>query len=368
MASVRTAVVCLISLLSAGTAFLCRGMDFRSDRLEKMAEHIDVAWPGRDTVLTVGRGGRDIVIRITDGCVEHIGFNLFGRQRPQGIDQRVADFVERYWLSLTLPMKRLRTVRQEMAEERFVFKTGGLESVGAIQRNPSLPFSCEATENLVTITWGDDRRPVCRITFPVNHELILGRGMLENDRRLPGEINAAKIEGNAYANVELTPLSPDSLWTAGAGSYLDCSLKSERYYKADAEGSAPRPVFDAARSMESVTNLFTGCDIEQADNIRLSIRHIVFGLKEQQIETTVRKFVAYAMQNGCQPYVGIVSDGTGNSSEADILVIMHNSRLGYNHVLRASVPLSCIESGNGTVRARLNAFVPSSNIKNLFKN
>ena len=115
-------------------------------------------------------------------------------------------------------------------------------------------------------------------------------------------------------------------------------------------------------------NLFTGYDIEKAENIRLSINHKIFGFKEQSIETTIPKFIAYSIQNDCVPYVGIVSIDKDNIGEADVLVIMHNGQLGYNHILRVSLPLESISSGKGIAIARLNAFIPSSNIKNLFKN
>lgn len=361
-----------ISLIYGGIENMCNGMDFRSDQLDEISKHVSVEWPHCDSTFTVIYGKHYITVRTSDECVEHIGFRIFPQQQRLGINPFIADFVERYWLSLTLPLKRQKSVRQQMLEDRFVFQTGSVESVGVIQQDTTMLFSCHVTPDLVTLIWGSKEKPVCCITFPVDHELIMGRGMIENDRRLPQEINNVRIKQKRVRCVDYTSSlyadSLSSLWVANVGSYLDCTLKSERYYTLDPDSLSFEPVFDGGRLRESIVNLFTDYDIEKARNIGLSICFKTFGLKEQSIETTIPKFVAYCMQNGCVPYVGIVSIDNDSSGSADVLVIMHNQQLGYNHVLRVSVPLECILNGNGASSARLNAFVPSSNIKNLFKN
>ncbi len=362
-----------IFLIIGGIENTCDGRTFRSDGLEEISRHIAIEWPSGDTTVTAGHGKRDITVRVADGCVEHIGFSIFPQQlRSSIINPQIADFVERYWLSLTLPLDRPKSVIQQLIEDRFTFHRGGVESIGVIQQDTTIMFSCQVDPDLVTMIWGEKSQPVCHITFPVDHELILGRRMLENDRRLPGEINSVRIQDCPTRDRSATSSSLyadtlTSLLVERAGSYLDCALKSERYYTRGADSTALQSVFDSNLYQESLINLFTDYDIEKARDIRLNIRHQIFGLKEQLIETTVQQFVAYSMLNGCMPFVGTVSIDE-NTGEADVLVIMHNAQLGYNHVLRVSVPLESISTGNGTATARLNAFVPTSNIKNLFKN
>lgn len=362
-----------ISLIFGGIGNMCNAMDFRSDQLDEIAHHISVDWPSCDSAFTVRHGSRDVAVRVSGGCVEHIGFRIFPEQLRSGmINPLIADFVERYWLSLTLPLDRQKSVRQQLKEDRFVFQTGSVESVAVIQQDTTMEMSCQLTPELVTLTWGRQGKTVCCITFPVDHELILGRRMLENDRRLPQEINGVRIKERpkraAATALSLHADSLSGLLVDRAGCYLDSSLKSERYYTRSADGVSLEPVFDSDMLEESILNLFTDSDIEEAGNVRLSICHKIFGLKEQTVETSIRNFVAYSMQNGCKPFVGIVSVDGDNARLADVLVIMHNEQLGYNHVLRVSLPLECISDGSGTSSARLNAFVPSSNIKNLFKN
>lgn len=338
-----------ISLLYGGIGAVCaHNPQFRSDQLGEMSKHVDLRLDSveGDTLLLTNRGNLEVAARVADGCVEHIGYRLFPEeQRGAIMHPLVADFVERYWLWLTLPVERQKSVAQQMKEDNFRFLAGNVESVGKIQQDSTLLINCYATDKEMTVAWGDENNPKCCISFPINHELILGRKMLENDRRLPMEI--------ATVDVEKAPA-----YMIDAGRYLDENLSSERYFNGD------EPIFDPEKPMESITNLFTGYDIAQADSIALNIRHKTFGLNEQAISSTVRRFVAYAMQNGCRPYAGIVAI---DNNMADVLVIFNNQAVGYNHVLRVSLPIDCIANGRGTATARLNAFVPSSNIKNLFK-
>lgn len=369
----RTALVFSISLILGGIENLCDAVDFRSDRLEEISKCVSAELPECDSTFTVRYGERDVTIRTSGAYVEHIGYRIFSPTlRGRAINPLIADFIEQYWLSLTLPLERQKSVEQQLTEDRFVFETGSIRSIDAIQKDSAISFSCESTPTQFTAMWGDPQSPLCRISFPIDHELILGRKMLENDRRLAREINetiltATPVPGSAAAD----PFQPDSmppLRVEHNGSYLDCELKSERYYATGTDGLSSVPVFDTSHCVESIMNLFTGYDIPRARDIALSISHKTFGFKTQPIETTVQKFVAYSMQGGCMPYVGILSVDSEGTGLADILVIMHNRHAGYNHVLRVSLPLDCIATGRGTASARLNAFVPSSNIKNLFKN
>ena len=125
-------------------------------------------------MLAFSYGKHDVIARVADGYVEHIGFRIFPEQMRAGaINPLIADFVERYWLSLTLPMERQKSVAQQMKEDRFTFHAGDVGSIGILQQNPAMDVACSVTDNSVALIWGDMAQPVCHITFPVNHELIL---------------------------------------------------------------------------------------------------------------------------------------------------------------------------------------------------
>lgn len=369
----KFALVFSISLIFGGIENLCLSMGFRSDKLEEISKYISVDKLHDDSVYTVSYENHDVNIRISNGRVEHIGYRIFPNQiRTELVIPAVADFIERYWLSLTLPITREKSPDQQMVEDRFVFQTGSLKSINLLQQDSTLAFSCKFDPSQVNLLWEKNEKPICSITFPVNHELILGRRMLENDRRLPDEIESMRIKEPSTKIVNRNPtLSLDSithLWKESPKYYIDNNLVNQRYYTKGEDGTSFEPVFDSNLYVESITNMFTGYDIAKTRDIPLSIRHQTFGLTEQPIETNIHQFVMFALQTGCIPYVGILSIDKDNSGVADILVIMHNEQVGYNHILRASVPLQSISEGIGTATARLNAYVPCSNIKNLFKN
>ena len=362
--TVKTIVLSIL-LLCGGIESDCFGLTFRSDKIEALAKAAAVDLSGRDSSFSTTWNGREITVRIADGEVEHIGYRLFPNGlRGVAVNEGIADFVERYWMELSMPADRQKTVSQQMLEDKFAFVAGGLDLIDRIQKNHDCDFSCNVSETLVLMAWGDKFHPFCKIQFPVNHELILGRTMRENDRRLPAEILRTSTD-QRHGFVDSPHFMSDtdtlsSIYICKSGIYLDCELRSDRYFKNEQN----IPVFDPEFPAESVSNLFTDYDIEASKNIALAISQQIYGLNEQRIDTTIGQFVAYCMQNGCTPYVGIIDlDCNGR---ADLLVIMRNWEIGYNHVLRVALPVESISTGCGKATARLNAFVPSSNVKNLF--
>ena len=363
----------LVMILCAGGGVGCYAVEYRMDMLEAITKEIGVQVFDNDSIYHIKYGARGVLARVRAGVVEHIGYEIFSADiRKSQIDGSVADFVERYWLSLTLPIKRQRTVSQQLKEDRFVFVKGSVESIDDIQRRQATDFSCNATEKSVDMIWSSGDETLCHISFPVNHELILGRKMLENDRRLPAEIMATRVEyssTDALMRSSLTEMRDSivSMWVSKGGSYYLEELTADRYYTNLSSGPI-KPVFSASFPRESLINLFSGLDVSKADKIGLRINHVMFGFSKQLIETTVPQFVAYCMSNGCKPYVGIVSLDCDGKGTADVLVIMRNWRIGYNHVLRLKIPVESISTGTGIAEARLNAFVPTANVENLYKN
>lgn len=360
-----------ILLLSGGIESVCYGLFYSSDKIESIAKALSVNIPDSSGTYTISKNGRDINIRVAEGEVKHIGYRLFPEDfRGLAVNPVIADFVERYWLEQSLSINNEKSALQQMREDRFQFYNGSLASVDRIQKDLGQGFSCNLSNNIVFMEWGDMSRPVCKICFPVNHELILGRKMKENDSRLPGELKRTRIDvrpvnpgdGDDMASLD----SLTSVYIGKSGSYLDCELRSDRFFMSNSDSSEMLPVFNPDFPVESLSNLFTDYDIDGAENIALSIRHKTYGFNEQLIETSVPQFVAYSLQSGCQPYVGIIDLGTKVAGMADMLVIMRNWEVGYNHVLRVSVPIDCIAKKMGKATARLNAFVPTGNLKNLF--
>lgn len=356
--------------------WLCSGStghaeEYRSDILCEIAQAIglkpDIAQG--DSLYVIKYSNKDVAYRIENDEVSHIGYRIFTDSLHRHIPRLTRDFVERYWLELTLPLERLKTVETQMAEDGFRFIQGSLSSIDIIQSRQDPALSANITPHKVSMQWGETEAPICAIEFPVNYELILGQKMIERDRRLPSDI--ARWKDVVATQCTIDELQPSDsiagLFIKHQGTYLTEHLTADRYFTIESEEGNARPVFTPEYQCESLTNLFSGIDIPEAKDISLHLRHQIFGLKEQIIDTNVHQWVGYCLAQGCRPYIGTISIGMAGENLADMLIIMHNEGAGYNHVLRLTIPLDCLSSRQGQADGRLNAFVPSSNIKNLFK-
>lgn len=371
LSTIKASLVPLLMLLCLSSGHAGNVAEYRSDILCEISKAIGLTpeWGRSDTTRIIKYKNRDVAYRIENDEIGHIGYRIFTDSLHGHIPQVTRDFVERYWLELTLPMERLKTVETQMAEDGFRFVHGNLGSIDAIQSQPSLTLSACITPHRASMLWGDPEAPVCTIEFPINQELILGQKMIERDRRLPEQIAKWQCPDSIAPQCRIEELTPsdsiEGLQVQNQGSYLTEYLAADRYFTIE-DGNV-MPVFEPAFLCESLKNLFSGIDIPQAKNISLHLRHQIFGLKEQIIDTDVRQWVGCCLAQGCKPYTGVISIGHEGENLADMLIIMHNEAAGYNHVLRLTIDIESVASGQGQTDGRLNAYVPSSNIKNLFK-
>lgn len=367
-ARITVLLLAVVSVLCEGTAADNAVRTYRSDMLQNMAVHMRITGkmntlPDGDNFFT-HTDGREVNVRIADGVVEHIGYRLFDIGQKKHLSIPLTDFLERYWLSLTLPMEELRSADARMREDHFYFITGNVSSVDRIQRDSLLMLNFTPTDKMIDVVWEDSTGEICHLVAPVGHELIMGRNMLENDRRLAAEIRNARPDSSLiklYAPEALVPSDSSSMLVLPGGYYYLDELKGDRYFYPADSGATVIPVWSESFPAESIANLFSGVDITA--DIPLHIRHVAYG-SIKELDTDVRSFVAFCLAQGCKSYVGLVSMAGG---EADVLVMMNNMQLGYNHLLRLKIGIDGLTSGTTSASGRLNAYIPISNLKNLFK-
>lgn len=362
-------LLAVVPFLCEGAAAGSAGRTYRSDMLQKMAAGMRIsdrvnALPDGDNSF-VHTDGREVNVRIAGGVVEHIGYRLFNPGQKDFLSVPLTDFLERYWLSLTVPMEELRAADARMREDHFYFINGSVASVDRIQRDSLLMLNFTPTDKMLDVEWSAASGPVCHVVVPVNHELILGRNMPENDRRLCDEIRNADVDSAhtlRYTPDMLERIDSTSMLVHYGGSYYIDELSANRYFFPSDSGHVALPVWSGSFPAQSIANLFSGTDIAAAADIPLHIRHVAYG-RIDEFDTDVLHFVAFCLGQGCTPYVGVVSM---TEDEADVLVTMCNTQLGYNHQLRLKMSLPGLSSGAVTATGRLNAYIPISNLKNFY--
>lgn len=341
-------LVCILTLLFVlflPEKVFGRNTAYRSDRLEKIASIIGEAAFWKGLPLSVIEN---------NGTVEHIGYRFFTDEEMEAIGKEICHFLERYSLECDLPLEREKSIEMQILEDGIVFRRGSLGSLKTLCSDPHGEIELiNLSEQRYLFRWKDGE-----MLFPSDFELILGRSQAENGRRLPSEIVSSVFKDNApLPGRDRMVQREDGILVLPGKSYYISSLCSDTYFNGN-----DLPVNDILYERETLSNIFSG--LVRNPGISLETRMSVYGLKQELFSCPLDCIVAYAKENNCEPYVGIIAR---NKEEIELLVIYRNIAAAYNHVLRVQIPHKVIHDGKGTAHARLTPFVPTHSVKYLFE-
>lgn len=368
----RLSALLVLGVLANVCSFAASG--FHSNLLQEMAEVSGIR-PQIDK-LTDGwyydvfsYKNRPLTVVVNNDEVVHVGYTIFSPMQRGFVGRDIADFVERYWLSTDLPLKRLKPVGQQMREDRVVFAKGSLPVIDKLQGDSTLSVQTSMDfERRYVITWKKDGVTVCALSFPVDNELLSGRNLIENDQRLADDILRARqspeVQDTIVNGDVLQHSQEHGYYVLPGESYYMDSLTGNRYFRRDKKKRLFHLLNTPEYKFETIANMLTGTDLPQAENYTLTLRQQTYNYQQKIVTTSLRQYVSFCLQNGCTPYVGLISE-TGNIVEVEL--VMRNVALGYAHVTKLSFDTAQMGEGRGTVSGRLNAYVPTANVKNLFK-
>ena len=333
------------------------GLPYKSDRLGRMGELL-----GEDTLAALPDGehtaaltfiGTPVTVIKTNGTIEHIGYSFFSAEERLQTDPVVCCFLERYALEADLPLKRDKDLELQLLEDGIMFRQGSLSSLKTLCPGGHGNFEIhDITQSKHVFNWPDGQ-----MLFPSDLELLLGRDMKENDRRLPLEIQSA-----TFPEPVSTPDNPeirgDGIAVCRNGDYYFSSLSADTFFT----GGNMKPVNSVLLEEETLHNLASG--LIRDSGIILDIEMSAYGLERANFSAGFNSLAAYAASTGCKAYCGTIA---ADKDEIEVLVIYRNESASYNHVLRILIPHSAIAEGKGRGRARLTPFVPTHKIKYLFE-
>lgn len=121
--------------------------------------------------------------------------------------------------------------------------------------------------------------------------------------------------------------------------------------------SAWTPVCESDMPVESVMTLLTGYSIFKDYTVRLEQHR--YGYETVQADVPLNQLLAYCLEAGCKPYVGI------ESSESDIIVaslFMVNHQFGYCHTFKFEIEKYLLDQVSGTFTASAYTYTPIHNL------
>lgn len=344
--------------LTVGVVPTCLAVDYRTDLLATIAGKV-----GLTSADTPSFRGYPLNVISDDGRITHIGYRLFSGEQREVFGPVVCNFVERYLLELDIPIKNhlSRTERTQIDHVVFDDKTPPMELYG----DTTIAVRMELSDGKkYTVNWCRHDSTICSLTFPVEYDLLVGTDMDERERRLSEELKRTKtdpVTPEMPSTSQLHKAWQENYYTLEGGTYLIDELKSDLYFQNDNNGQL-KPMFTSEYPAESLANLFTSLYIE--GDFMLDIKLRKYGFKTEHIQVSLRQWITFCRQEGCKPYFGIIKL---EEQTAQCELIMYNAAMGYNHVMKLYFPLNAISTRQGTIEARLTAYVTTSRVKNIFE-
>lgn len=298
--------------------------------------------------------------------------HLFSDEAKTMAPSVVFDFLERYLYEIN-QSKRGYDFYQKMADDKVVVREGSLDNISRL--SPTMPFSVIRYEDKgYEVCWTDTTtgRSLLSMQFPIQFELLLGMPKEEIEKTVKDNLKACADTMNSE---DLLPDSLDPVNTEGdifcsasAQHYYVESLNTAKYYiNLGEEGgcflSFYIPLFSSKYKGFSAANLFHGV-IKNTKDYQLHIEQHLYGYKQENYTIKLNQWLNYCKDNNLTVYFGIEEE---RKDGLKALLIATNADLAYNHVMSIIIPDNFVEKRNSILKATLNAYIPTNNVKDLYQ-
>lgn len=310
-----------------------------------------------------------VSLAVEDGVVTHIGYALFTPWQRQHLPEAQCNFIERLLLTSDIDGFYGKTFSRHLLEEKISLDKGSLNDLRALTLDTSFFFQTSIENdkrhiwNWYVYTANTSVQRTITLSYPADANLILGATVNELEDNLPSAARRFKAtfgEEQELATSLYQPVATTPLYMVSGDIFFIPELNSNRYYILDTAGRF-RLTQGQGWVCEEMANMATGTELES--DIALEVQLVKYGFRTETFRLPLRQWVAWCLGQGCRPYFGIMSNENGLITAE---LVMNNPGLGYAHVMKLTFSAETVKSGNGVAKARLNSYVPMSNVKSLF--
>lgn len=288
--------------------------------------------------------------------------HLFPDEMKSAYPSVVYDFLERYLYDIH-QSTRTYELRQRMADDKVGVTDGSLDNIPKL--SPEVPFSIMRQEDACyDVSWTDTLgNTLLALQFPIQFELLLGQPKVEIEKTMKNQLDScANVATPQSLTSELETLSDGYLRTIPVTHYYVESLNTATYYQKTSDGITI-PVYESAQKEYAAANLFHGL-IDETSNYRLYIEQNLYGFNKQSYTVSLAQWLNYCQANKLTIYFA-VEEVREDGLKA--LLIAQSHDLGFNHMLSLIIPDNFVEKKNVTLKATLNAYIPTDNVKDLYQ-
>ena len=295
--------------------------------------------------------------------VDAQSFRLFSQKVKSDYPSVVYDFLERYLYELDSLQRKGIDIQQKIIDDKVVFIKGSVTTANKITVDMGVKIDL-LEGKMYQVSWlNASGEVVLGICFPMQYELILGKPKNVIEKELKSEImKSSEYTITDYTDADFEILE-DGCYTPKYNSnyYLE-SLNTATYYiKTSTDKYSP--TFNNDDKWHSAANLLQGC-ISDISRYTLFIKQNLYGFKYDSFSVPLAKWIGYCQKMKMTTYFAVEEE---REDGIKALVIAQNPYLGFNHILSLIIPHNFVKSKRCVLKATLNAYVPTQNVKELYQ-
>lgn len=273
---------------------------------------------------------------------------------------QVCAFLNRYINELSQWSEPNVSLFQKMRDDKFVILDGSIDALSSCTDSTS--FSLVRYDNKAyEATWNNGNDTLLHVAFPIQYELILGMPQVEIEQNLQDYIvSAHQREKAEYSNITFDSIAPNVYRSTPRQHYQLPALNNSRYF-CKLSNDSINLIYDTALVEYSIANLFQdGIEKEYL----MQVSQGVYGFRRLNYTISLQQWLNYCEAERLTCYVAIEEE---TADAIQVLIVAENIDLAYNHLLSVLVPRDVLSKDNGTLLVKLNAFIPTHNITDLYE-
>lgn len=385
---------------------------FSSQRVERLAEIINISKINRDTLSYTKYNKLPVIIESIGDSIVHIGIDIFGTDLKE-TNPVIYRFIEQYLLEAISLKSESESLNKIYGDGIKI--DGNLKSIPILTADDakvSLSLSQEKGIGY-KVNWSNGAKSFC-MKIPSNFQLISGNNKIALENIFKHQVASHKIKRNKNTLPIFTTDTiriSENIWVVNKGYYVIKELDNSQYFTrkdrlahrasqntlnidtlavcketvgvvVSTDSVAPITsdtiqhiqdgnklfqdslvlVCDSLHPIETIHNLLSNSTIENDIIVNVSIKK--YGFKKEKFECPLNQLIDYCLEQGCIPYVGIDADKKSNKVTAYLTMVQPD--YCYNHVFRFIFDADVWQNLSGKVSATLSAYIPTHNISTLY--
>lgn len=302
--------------------------------------------------------------------LSHLGVSLFSFETKNMLDNKICNFLERFFLELLLEGDKegicfkLKEYHANLWIDGQDYTKSNVWTLTDILNKMEMPvnFSMKHKDGRANAVWTFGTHKLL-LDFPLYRELIEGTDKKESDYELYNQIQGAAFKKVVIEkeNVDerLLTRKTNNVYVLFGEKYRIEELSSDKYYMK--KNSEFLPVFHVDYPEYSLNNLFL--TYAHGQNVTLKLTHRQYGHFTPEISIPLVNFLDFLRED----FILTCHTGYNKKGQLETIVVMNHNTLDFIHLLRVHVSKEDLFKPDLVLQGDFYTNIPQHYIKTLLK-